>query len=119
MHTEPPAPPDPGTSPSTPPAKPRRRASWFVPVTLAHFLLFPVLIVCSFGTSMRRFDSGGPPTAVERVTHAAVRVMAFPLVLPLFALNVHVDGPGQWALLLANSVCWGSGVSYVVRRLRR
>ena len=107
--------------PSTPPAPraTRRRNRWFVVVTVVHFVLFPVLIATSYSLSMRNFDSGGPPPPAEPLARWAVKVLAFPLVLPFFLLHVPLRGPAQWLLLLANSMCWGSGVSYAVRRLRQ
>lgn len=111
MHAEPPTPP------ASRPA--RRRDPWFVTVTVLHFVLLPVLVATSYSLSMRNFDSGGPPPLAEPLARWAVKILSFPLVLPFFLLHTPLHGPTQWVLLLANSMCWGSGVSYAVRRLRR
>ena len=107
MHTE-----------STAPAPTRRRNPWFVTVTVVHFVLYPVIIISAYTTSMMDFD-GGPPHPAAAVLRGAMYVMSFPLVLPFYLTMTSVRGPAQWVLLLANSVCWGSAVSYAVRRLRR
>ena len=111
MHADTPTPPAPRPA--------RRPDPWFVIVTIVHFVLFPLLIAASYSLSMRNFDSGGPPPPAEPLARWAVKVLSFPLVLPFFLSQAPLRGPAQWVLLLANSVCWGSGVSYAVRRVRR
>jgi len=114
MHDDPPTPPAPPT-----PRPARRLDAWFLTVTIVHFVLFPLLIAKSYSLSMRNFDSGGPPPPAEPLARLAVKVMSFPLVLPFFFSHAALRGSAQWVLMLANSMCWGAGVSCAVRRLRR
>jgi hypothetical protein len=60
---------------------------------------------------MARFDSGGPPTFVERAADVAANILWFPMYLRGPFTQIVQFGNG-WPVLIANSVVWGIGLCY-------
>src|ERR687897_2137061 len=81
-------------------------------VALLHFAITVGLVIYVFGAGMARFDTGAPPTRVERLASLTVTVLAFPVLnglADLLPANVWPRGfPWDHLLFLVNSVVWAT-----------
>jgi len=85
------------------------RALLVVAIAVPHFALSMWLFFVSFGVGMARFDSGGHPSALERVLGAVVAVLHAPLTMALAAVLPARALPGWWGYVppALNSLLWG------------
>jgi hypothetical protein len=99
-----------------------RRFPWlaFVIVVLfSHLVATGILLVANFGRTMARFDTGAPATVVDQICDMAFKVLSFPAVPLLLALNLRADGLLGWGVFCLNSALWtlaACGIVVLVRR---
>ena len=88
-------------------------------IAVAHFIVSRTLFIWAFGREMARFDTGQPPSGLDRVAGGGLsRVLDFP-ILPL--IN-HLSSnwlPGLLGYLpfMVNSLIWGVIAWFVVSRI--
>jgi hypothetical protein len=76
-------------------------------VSAVHFVASFGAFWHSLGSSLGRFDSGTPPSLLDRVLDGAVDVLWFPLVWLWDLLGVRGPGLAEWFILVTNSLLWG------------
>ncbi|MCI0332637.1 MAG: hypothetical protein L0228_05380 [Planctomycetes bacterium] len=74
--------------------------------SVLHFIAGFIAFSISFSLGMDRFDDGGDPSFIEKLSNIAVNILWFPAWLVADAVNLHND-LAEWALVIGNSVIWG------------
>jgi hypothetical protein len=98
-----------------------RLTIWTSLLALIHFVLSAFLLVMSFGATMKRFETGGDPGALERIVSAASKALQFPLGLATNFAGASRLFPGAWgyALFALNSLLWGAAIALLTRETVR
>jgi hypothetical protein len=84
-----------------------RRTTIISTIAAVHFLLSVVLLFLVAGTSMSRFDGGGPAYLTALLLKNAFELLRFPLATAFQLLEIRNTGVWGWLVYLANSVLWG------------
>ncbi len=104
-----------------------RRLALIAPlVAIAHYMASVAVLLRNFGSTMRDFDTGGPPhvTPADRAFELLQHALFFPLVAPLGDLWPTAIRTGAFPLqhvpFIANSMLWAfTMVALVWLRRRR
>jgi hypothetical protein len=81
--------------------------------SFCHFALIAGLFCFAFHAGMAHIDDGGEETAVERMAHVGVAVLAFPL--GCLVIWAKVEGPLGTAMIVLNSLLWGFCLAWLAR----
>jgi|GEM_PF-3258407 hypothetical protein len=97
-----------------------RRISIVLAISATHLVCGFALFAASYGASMDRMDSGLPPSFAESLVSLASGVLWFPAsALAGIAGGGWFSGLWGWPLLVANSLLWGTVMTYATLLLSR
>ena len=99
----------------------RRSRAWIViPIAAGlHLAAFVMVLMRSFGESMRSFDSGAAPTQLGRFCQVFTEVLGFPGLQLSRWLPGGTGTVAGWLLVMCNSLLWGIAAWMLVRGLWR
>ena len=98
-----------------------RRALLFAAI---HFGALAATFAWSFSSTMDRFETGVPATALETAIDLVLDVLSMPLGWLLLNAPINRDWVDlvdmlAWPIIVANSLLWGFAAEYLVSRIGR
>jgi hypothetical protein len=85
-------------------------------VALIHFFLLFISIAFSLSATMNRFDNGGDVTTLEKFVDVLTEILQIPLVILVMKFHIPIPGFLSWPLYLGNSLLWGLGFYWVIKK---
>jgi hypothetical protein len=97
----------------------RKFIVFVIAVSAAHLMLTFFSIAIPFVLGSPRFDNPELPVSLlERIASSASHALVQPLMLILDLLHLNPRGTlVEWSSFLANSLVWGLGFAFCIRRL--